>query len=326
MKVRAVLTHKAGNRCAVCRTRPIAQFHHIDQNNANSVEGNLIGLCTECHADAHADQKMRQNLTPDRLHRLKQLHEADISIRAVEDMIPSDFGSWTYLNHDKLLDLFGAYSIEFDQTIFDQLQKEGAINSVGIPQPMRNPADHVEFWTVYNQLPHHVGRHLHHLYTEALDRFIRVARPTDLEALWSRTGIKAMVRPGSICFMLRNFFFKSYPPDDRAQERLVYHKRKKIKLEFRINTRHMSCDSALYASFTGHTTAAALFLVKSVDVEDGVMVIHATALAMGAGFLKSEDTPYPREYRYHPGMDEYVEEDWAEEAHMNEGPTFPDIQ
>jgi len=42
-------------RCAVCKTDKGPLFlHHVDGNARNNVRKNLVGLCADCHDQAHA--------------------------------------------------------------------------------------------------------------------------------------------------------------------------------------------------------------------------------------------------------------------------------
>lgn len=66
----------------------------------------------------------------------------------------------------------------------------------------------------------------------------------------------------------------------------MYRKKGKIKIELMANTRHMFGSSALYDSFSGRRTIAALFFVKSIDREDDLLIIRGTPSGDG-GWLYS---------------------------------------
>lgn len=68
---RAILT-KCHFRCCVCpQHRRVADIHHIDGDNSNSVEENGVALCKECHTDAHTTSTMQRNLQPEHLRQFK---------------------------------------------------------------------------------------------------------------------------------------------------------------------------------------------------------------------------------------------------------------
>lgn len=67
----------ARHRCCVCpQHRRISNIHHIDENNTNNAPDNLVGLCSECHADAHTTSTMRRNITADQLLAYKTAWES----------------------------------------------------------------------------------------------------------------------------------------------------------------------------------------------------------------------------------------------------------
>ena len=72
---RSILT-KCHFRCGVCpEHRRIADIHHIDGDNSNSVEMNGIALCKLCHTDAHTTSSMQRNLKSDHLREFKMKWE-----------------------------------------------------------------------------------------------------------------------------------------------------------------------------------------------------------------------------------------------------------
>lgn len=296
--------YKCAKVCCVCRERgtPI-ELHHIDKDRNNNTENNIIAICRNCHDNAHAKHTMSKNLTPELLRDFKQRWEWEVRERSSLSMLPGNNSSfnqaiWTFVNHQRLPFIFNNTGIEFDQKRFVHLQSLGAIDLDGTPQHIIEPENHLQYVTVYDYMPHPIAMGVHHLYTEALDRFIIQQHPVDLEPILNKTDIKSLVFPGALCFILRAFYFKKLHKIEKVEERRVYSKRGKIKIEFMANTRHMFGSSALYDSFIGHRTIAALFFVKSIDKEEDVLVIRGTPLAMGTGFIHgSRDTPYPLDNR-----------------------------
>ena len=63
---------RARHRCCVCPAhRRISNIHHLDQDHSNNSPLNLVGLCSECHADAHTTSTMRRGLTTAQLYAYK---------------------------------------------------------------------------------------------------------------------------------------------------------------------------------------------------------------------------------------------------------------
>ena len=64
----------ARHRCCVCpEHRRIAHIHHMDGDSSNNADNNLVGLCTECHADAHTSSNMRRSISATQLNIYRDL-------------------------------------------------------------------------------------------------------------------------------------------------------------------------------------------------------------------------------------------------------------
>lgn len=292
--------YKCARVCCVCRERgaPI-ELHHIDQDRNNNTEDNIVAICRNCHDSAHSTHTMSKNLTSAHLKNSKRRWESEVRERSTLSMLPGNNSSfnqaiWTYINHQRLPFIFKNAGIEFEPRRFEHLMSLGAVDLDGTPQHLTEPKSHLPYVTVYDYMTHPVAMELHHLYAETLGRFITQQHPIDLEPIWNKTDIKALVFPGTLCFILRAFYFKRLQKIDNVEERRVYRKKGKIKIELMASTRHMFGSSALHDSFSGRRTIAALFFVKSIDKEEDVLVIRGTPLAMGAEFIHcSRNTPYP---------------------------------
>lgn len=54
-EVRAAVLDRDGKVCAVCGGDNDLHIHHIDLNPTNDAPGNLVALCSVCHARVHTD-------------------------------------------------------------------------------------------------------------------------------------------------------------------------------------------------------------------------------------------------------------------------------
>ncbi len=92
----------ARHRCCVCpQHRRISNIHHIDEDNSNNSPHNLIGLCSECHADAHTRSAMRRSITSNQLLAYKMAWEERCS--TVPPLLPIEvMRSCYYVNIDRL--------------------------------------------------------------------------------------------------------------------------------------------------------------------------------------------------------------------------------
>ena len=295
-----IVLYKAARTCCVCRTsqKPV-EVHHIDQNPANNSEENLVVVCKNCHDEAHTVHKLSKSLTPSRLQDYKRRWEEEVAFRSCEAMLPSSnihSAMWTFVNHQRLPSLMQVSGIKFERYLLNFLNKKGVIDRNGIPI-FQLPVGQKGWSSIYERFQWDDSQKIHQLYIKAVDDLIRKVNPVELGAIWTKTEIKSILRPGTICFCMRGFHFGRADIVNGEEDRLVYARAKNIEVRFYANTRHMYGYSAVAGNFLAHRFAAVLLLVKEVVVEGNRLVILATPIAMGAGFLPSEyHTPYSLKY------------------------------
>ena len=296
-----IVLYKSARTCCVCRIpgNPV-EIHHINFNSSNNVESNLVAICRNCHDEAHRPHTMSRSLSPGRLKDTKKKWEKEVEIRSSVAMTSKANLSqavWTFINHQRLPQVMKAFRVDFESKRVSFLEARGVVDSVGLPifsKPSPPSKTHV---TIYDRMDWDDSQQLHYLYSEAIDDLIEASHPIEIGAIWSKTEIKDIVSPGDICFCMRGFRFRSGENHNQEEDRLVYASARGVKIRLFANTRHMYGSSALYDSFSGHRFAAVLMMVKNITNEDGFLVIRATPLAMGAGFVPSfYKTPYPLKY------------------------------
>jgi hypothetical protein len=282
------------------------QIHHIDDDPSNNVEENLAVVCNNHHSDAHTKRALAQNLTPDALKALKKRWEEEVAQASSLAMTPSanlEQAIWTYVNHQRLPDLMKNLGIKFRKDRLSFLTEAKVVDKFGIPvlKEIVQPPDRLV--TIYDSFDWANSRRLHSLFIDAVDEIILRSHPLELGAIWTKREILALVKPGSICFCLRGFRFKRGRIENHEEEREVYAEAHGIAVRLTVNTRHMYGSSALYDAFTGHRSAAILFIArnvaKEVDEESGKerLVIRGTPIAMGMGFVYDYyQSPYKLRY------------------------------
>ena len=292
--------YASARTCCACRVprRPV-QIHHIDMNPSHNDESNLVVICAECHDEAHTKRAMSKNLTAKLLIGLKTEWENEVAERSAEAMLPRSNlaqAMWTYINHATVPRIMEGLGLHFDTWLFNQLRNEGAIDPYGSPI-FRKPAPSQPLVIVYDYFEWDAARRLHGMYMRAVDEIIESASPIELGAIWSKREFREMIRPGELCFALRGFRFKGGDRVSAVEDRLVYGRSRGIEIRMHASTRHMYGSSALYTNFCGSSFAAVLMSAKHFSTEKGLLVLHATPIAMGAGFVPSEyRTPRPLKY------------------------------
>ncbi|MGL1889007.1 MAG: HNH endonuclease, partial [Reichenbachiella sp.] len=294
------ILYDSARTCNVCKIiRKGIQIHHIDQDPSNNKSENLMVLCQDCHDEAHTKHFMSKNLTAEKLTYFKKEWEKEIAERSAAAMLPNnnlDQAIWTFINHQKIGRILNSHGVKFNQTLKSQLESTDVIDSFGIPI-LKKVQEKKTHQTIYDYFEWDESLRLHTMYMDAIDDLIMKVKPLELGAIWSKTEIKAMVKPGSYLFSLRGYYFKTGEITENEEDRIVYARSKNVELRWYANTRHMYGSSALYDSFSGHRFAAALLLVKSLSTEGNLLVIHCTPLAMGAGFIdETYKSPHTLKY------------------------------
>lgn len=60
-KFKTMIMQRDGHVCAVCRLPRKLDVHHIDYNKKNTIPGNCISLCRNCHARCHSKSKLTRD-------------------------------------------------------------------------------------------------------------------------------------------------------------------------------------------------------------------------------------------------------------------------
>jgi len=299
------ILYKSAYTCCICRdAKAPTEIHHIDQNPSNNIEDNLVVLCRNHHAIAHTKSDLSNNLTPNRLFEAKLQWQKEVEVRSSEAIIkPNTISNsiWTFINHQRLLAVLKVQNISFNEDNLILLQERNVVDRDGIPT-FQKPIKTKGHTTIYDRFEWDDAMRLHHLYSEAVNKLILSLPPIELGAIWKKTEIKSIIKPGMLCFCMRGFRFKSGEENNGEEDRTVYAKARGIEIRFIANTRHMFGSSALHCSFRGHQRTAVLFFVKDITNENGILLIQGTPLAMGSGFMSheyKENTPYKNTYPIH---------------------------
>lgn len=284
--------------CVICQKGDI-HLHHIDQNNANNVADNLIVLCMHHHGEAHTQRQLSTNLNPARLKRAKRDWETQVSKRRLavatngaQRRAAGEFlgigVTWGYINHRRVADLL-------TEKIFADVNKvnikicktRGLIDQNGILIPTKSisaDANYIQA-SIYDRFEFGDDHRIHNLYSNYVDCISRAARPIHITAeSWKKTWFRQFVSPGDFLFVNKAHYFKTVQEMPQNKISLAYTFKRKIRIEFLIETKNMFGTSSMTVSFSGHKNCAALVLVKSLEKRGTDLVIHCTPIALGVGY------------------------------------------
>ena len=285
--------------CVICQGQHGLHVHHIDKNNSNNVEDNLVVLCQAHHDEAHTLHELSRNLTPARIKGAKKNWLETVAERRVQiatstgnqKLSGCDFVStqWGYINHHRVaLTVRNPEDDGENGALFNFCLNAGMVDSRGrVLRPSKlSPARGILDGTIYDWFPHTYDWRLHALYSHYVNAIVKSSDPFHVtDETWKRTLLNDELTSGRAVFLNRGFYFKRVREEiDNAQVHIRTFKNK-IEFEFEANTRDMFGTTSITSSFKGHNSVAALVLVKSREHMANKLVFHCTPIAMGVGFL-----------------------------------------
>jgi uncharacterized protein YifN (PemK superfamily) len=296
INIQVKVLYRSAKACAVCRNSTDLHFHHIDQNPSNNNEDNIIVLCTHCHGEAHTKHDLSQNLDERKLKEMKRSWELEVeekSKQAMTDNHGSSMVNWAYFNFDQLPKYICNSGIEYKDRYYDYLIDHKIIDEDAQVIVSDDRNEDVQYRNIFKVLSFNNSHYLKQYYENMTNEIIRKVNPYELDAMWTKTEIKALLKVNDLIFFMNGLFFKKISTENKVETRRVYLKAKNIKIVGYIYTNYMFGASSYCDSFIGHKIAAGLYFIKSINRELNSLVIHVTPLALGSGtYDYRSKTPY----------------------------------
>ena len=289
--------------CSVCQ-RQACQIHHIDGDNSNNQEDNLIVLCSIHHDEAHTKRQLSQNLNVDALRNAKKSWEEQVLAKrnssatvsgqlstASSSPIASIGITWGYINHRRVGQIAKPNLLgPEDKKYFEYCKERGLIDQRGILIKPTNTTLSSNYFnnTIYDWYQHGDDQRLHLAYSQLVDQISEMTSPIHLESKnLTKTRVLQLVNPGSFIFLNRGFFFKCVEETQENQHRQVHTFKRKVSVQFYVDTIDMFGTTSISISFSGHKSCAAFLQIKSIEeIADGKLILHCTPIALGVGFNK----------------------------------------
>lgn len=303
-KLKLQILYESQYVCAICQSGG-CQIHHIDGDNSNNQEENLVLICAAHHDEAHTNRKMSQNLNEDALRDAKARWNITVQekrdstatvsgqLSIAEDSLLAPMGiTWGYINHNRVGQLAKPAALgSEDLQYFNYCKERGLVDPKGVlikPQGVQNSSSYIRN-SVYDWYEHGDDLRLHKLYSAFVDQISSSVQPIHLEPEgWTKARIRGLVRPGGFIFLDRAFYFKGISETTENEHRHVRTFKRKVVLDFYVDTIDMFGTTSMTISFSGHKTCAALVQLKSInDTEDGGLILHCTPIALGVAFNKN---------------------------------------
>lgn len=301
-KTKLKIMYDSQYACVVCQKRG-SHIHHIDQNNSNNDEKNLVFLCTDHHDEAHTKYQLSQNMSPTVLLDAKEkwlgevLNNRELSstlsgqlASTQEHPIASIGLAWGYINHKRVGQIANPEVLTVDELdYFNYCVARGIIDKKGILIKPKN-VDYSNSYTsntVYDWYEYGDDQRLHKVYSAFVDKISKSSCPIHLDTgKIDKDFVYGLVRPGMFLFLDKSFYFKNISETSQNQQRKVHNTQGDIKIEFYIDTVNMFGTTSITISFSGRKSCAALLQLKSYEEIDSKLILHCTAIALGVGFNK----------------------------------------
>jgi hypothetical protein len=297
-KLKQSLLYQSAFVCVVCQELKV-QVHHIDQNRNNNVEDNLVVLCHLHHDEAHSTSTLSQNLTSTRLKKFKkewlaqvaEKRELATSVEGQQGRVDSwsKIGiSWGYINFSRVSQLITPGIIaNVDHALLRRCQLRAIVDESGIviPPASRAQADNHFRNTIYDWFPMGDDHALHKLYTEFVDQIAKNIRPVHLDVnSWTKEFVDNYLQEGQFIFFIRGQHFKVISEDVENAHVRVKTTKKKICIEYFIDTKFMFGTTSISVSFAGHSVCSSLVQIKSIDKSRETWILHCSPIGLGIGF------------------------------------------
>jgi hypothetical protein len=285
--------------CSICQSTTGLHVHHVDKDNSNNVETNLVVLCQSHHDEAHTHHELSRNLTGSRINTSKktwleevQRKRSQIATRSGnKEILQCDFIStqWGYINHSRVAQtVIDPKNDGEGGALFKNCRFLGTVDEKGRilrPRDLSPPKSPLH-GTIYDWFPHTHDWHLHALYSNYVDELAKRMNPFHVtDQSWKKSLLKNQLVPGRAAFLNRGFYFKQIETCTDHIQLKVHTFKTKIEFIFQANTRDMFGTTSIVSSFSGHKSAAAFVVIKSQEEVNGKLVFHCTPIAMGVGFL-----------------------------------------
>lgn len=289
--------------CCICQRHGV-QIHHIDGDNSNNSETNLIVLCLEHHGEAHTIRSLGKNLDASGLRHAKkkwtnQVRESRIRIATVggqKKMVGSAFLlagiAWGYINHKRVVQIVDPRSFEgSDATLYQTCLRRGLVDDRGIiisPHGRKTNSSFVR-GSIYDRFDFGDDHRVHAMYSTMVDHIGRSTNVVHIEReVWTKARLQALLKPGAVLFLERAFYFKNVSSTANNEHRRARYFKRGIEVEFFVDTIDMFGTTSMTVSFVGHQSASALLQLKSMGVsEEGKLRLNCTPIALGVGFQPS---------------------------------------
>lgn len=283
------LLYESNFTCCICKDSSNGIIiHHINEWHISKShdQENLVVLCPNHHDKAHSHSDLTLNLTKDRLIDFKAKWIEEVKHKtslALKEKQKSNNNRYDYFNIKRLLELCRHYGISNNNNTFNYLRdinildKNGNINSY-------------IYWKTASKVTlclfHPFECNYLYLYMkELMDLLLECIEVKDLDTLWNKKTVSDFIHEGDFITFSGGVYLKNISkPDGDDQPRLIYSKKREIKVESEINAFWATSSSSYSYLLKGHQSKTFIGQVLSISKNIFGINIKCSTLGIGNNF------------------------------------------
>lgn len=269
-------------------------LHHINPwaESRDHDATNLAVVCLQHHAVAHSTTALAQNLDRKGLKAIKDQWEADcerLDAEAILKVSRLDHAAWLYFNHQRLLAL--ADDLQIGLTGMGGYV--GAF-SAGLVDAQGTPVTASETSYMYHGGN---GRLLYADMRDVLHAIMRRLTIVNMSDYLDRVFSQQIIAPGDFLFVQGAHVFKKHNGQAEGPGQISAGTRQAqgVRIEYVFDRWEATSTSAWGVWLLGRQRVGSLVHVKSVEREEGSVVIQGTVLGISNGHSILKDRDYASE-------------------------------
>jgi hypothetical protein len=301
--------------CCICRdhSQPVV-VHHIDHwvDSRSHEASNLVVLCPNHHAAAHAKHELTQSLSPEKLRDAKRRWESQVkrddSI-AIRKAVQTNGEYWYFFNLARLHEIAEHQGISLKSLEhYSVAQQLELIDSNGYLVPENS-----------NSLYAYTGKYIGLRYNYAKELFLRILDTVSIENISDRLDrgdIGNTIVQNDIIYVEGAHVFSHLSEATKGAGQIVQGARSanSVRIIYTFDRWYATSCSAHSTWLSGRTSVGSFCRVGNVSREQGCVVIKCTVLAICAELPELRSRSYvsksliPHLRNLHDSEDEVMDE------------------
>lgn len=283
------LLYESNFTCCICKDSSNGIIiHHINEWHISKShdQENLVVLCPNHHDKAHSHSDLTLNLTKDRLIDFKAKWIEEVKHKtslALKEKQKSNNNRYDYFNIKRLLELCRHYGISNNNNTFNYLR------DINILDKNDNINSYI-YWKTASKVTlclfHPFECNYLYLYMkELMDLLLECIEVKDLDTLWNKKTVSDFIHEGDFITFSGGVYLKNISkPDGDDQPRLIYSKKRGIKVESEINAFWATSSSSYSYLLKGHQSKTFIGQVLSISKNIFGINIKCSTLGIGNNF------------------------------------------